>query len=115
MKQKLSIIASVLMLSLASDASAQWVQTNGPSGGSIHVLAVSGTNLFAGTGGGMYRSSNNGTSWIAVNNGLPANANVSAIVVSGSNLFAGTSAGVFLSTDNGTSWAARNTGLTGYG
>ena len=30
---------------------AQWIQTNGPYGGSL-CIAVSGTNLFAGTGGG---------------------------------------------------------------
>jgi hypothetical protein len=39
-------------------ASAQWLQTNGPYGGSIRCLAVSGTNLFAGTyGGGLWRRS----------------------------------------------------------
>jgi hypothetical protein len=36
----------------AGVAHAQWVQTNGPYGGMINSLAVSGTNLFAGTGGG---------------------------------------------------------------
>ncbi len=30
---------------------AQWVQTNGPDGGFVVSLAVSGTNLFAGTHG----------------------------------------------------------------
>ena len=39
-------------------------------------LAVSGTNLFAGTyGGGVFLSTNNGTNWTAVNNGL-TNSNV---------------------------------------
>jgi outer membrane protein assembly factor BamB len=51
-------------------AHAQWVQTNGPYGGMIISLAVSGTNLFAGIGGGVFRSTNNGTSWTVVNNGL---------------------------------------------
>jgi hypothetical protein len=36
----------------AGVAHAQWVQTNDPYGGQINSLAVSGTNLFAGTGGG---------------------------------------------------------------
>ena len=32
---------------LAAPASAQWVQTNGPYGGSVFALAASGTNLYA--------------------------------------------------------------------
>lgn len=91
---------------------AQWVQTNGPYGGKVNSLAVSGTNLFAGTwSGGVFLSTNNGTSWAAVNTGL-THTNVYSLAVSGTNLFAGTSAGVFLTTNNGTSWTEVNTGLT---
>ena len=97
--------------------SAQWVDTNGPYRGSAYSLlsfAVSGTNLFAGTdgGGGVFISTNNGTSWTAVNTGL-TNTAVQSLAVSGTNLFAGTyGGGVFLSTNNGTSWTAVNSGLT---
>ena len=75
-------------------------------------LAVSGSNVFAGTGGGgVFLSTNNGTSWAAVNTGL-TNTSATSFAVSGSNVFAGTfGGGVFLSTNNGTSWAAVNTGL----
>ena len=104
---------------------AQWIQTNGPYGGLVSSLAVSGTNLFAGTlGGGVFLSTNNGTSWTAASTGLtsvvgdfdPAT-DVRALAVSpngtgGTNLFAGTDGGVFLSTNNGTSWTAASTGLT---
>ena len=92
---------------------AQWIQTNGPYGGHITAFAVSGTNLFAGTDrGGLFLSTNNGTSWTAASTGL-TNTDVQALAVSGTNLFAGTSGGgVFLSTNNGTSWTAANTGLT---
>jgi len=91
---------------------AQWSQTNGPYGSDISCFAVSGADLFAGTyGGGVFLSTNNGTSWTAVSTGL-TNTGVYALAVSGSNLFAGTSGGgVFLSTNNGTSWTAVNTGL----
>ena len=81
---------------------AQWVQTNGPYGGTIYSFAVSpdgtgGTNLFAGTwGAGVFLSTDNGTSWSAVNSGL-TNYSVMALAVSpvsggtgGTNLFAGT-------------------------
>ena len=92
---------------------AQWVQTNGPEGGAIIALAVSGANLFAGAdSGGVFLSTNNGTSWTAASTGL-TDTGVVALAVSGTNLFAGTyTGGVFLSTNNGTSWTAVNSGLT---
>jgi hypothetical protein len=100
-------------------AFSQWVQTNGPYGGTVLSFAVSpngagGTNLFAGTSVGVFLSTNNGTSWTAVNTGL-TNTYVNALAVSpngagGTNLFAGTLGGVFLSTNNGTSWT--QSGLT---
>jgi Secretion system C-terminal sorting domain len=80
---------------------AQWIQTNGPYGSyNISSFAVSGTNLFAGTwNSGVYLSTNNGTSWTAVNTGLTDSysniVNVYALVVSGTNLFAETDGGVF--------------------
>ncbi|MCG3158757.1 MAG: hypothetical protein DKINENOH_05401 [bacterium] len=88
---------------------AQWVQNNGPYGG-VSFFAVSGTYLFAGTwGGGNFRSSDNGTSWTAVNDGL-TNTSVNTLAVSGANLFAGTCGGVFRSSNDGASWIAA--GLT---
>ena len=101
-----------LIFTTSSPIFAQWVQTNGPYGGSIGCFAVSDMNLFAGTqGSGVFLSTNNGTSWTAVNTGLTSSF-VYALAVSGTNLFAGTYDGIFLSTNNGTSWTAVNTGLT---
>ena len=97
-------------------SSAQWVQTNGPWGGDVLALAVSGSNIFAAlVPGGVYRSTNNGTSWTAVDSGLPANIYVTSLAVSSSNIFAGTlGGGVFLSTNSGTSWTAVDSGLPAY-
>src|ERR1035437_6864780 len=111
---------SLLLLLIFSNQilQAQWVQTNGPGGGDIQCFAVSGSNLFAGSfGGGVFLSTNNGTSWTAVNNGFPFPfSSVKALAVSGTNLFAGfDGSGVYLSTNNGTSWTPVNNGLTGYG
>ena len=106
----------VLMAAISSGSNhlmAQWIQTNGPYGGSVTSFAISDTNIFAGTnGGGVCLSTNNGTSWRVVNTGL-TNLQVWSLAVSGTNLFAGTHlGGVCLSTNNGTSWTAVNTGLT---
>jgi hypothetical protein len=88
MKRLLAFFAAVVLLG-AQSLQAQWIQTSGPYGGSIECFAVNGSNLFAGTDGGVFLSTNNGTSWAAVNTGLK-NATVSALAVSGPNLFAGT-------------------------
>jgi len=107
-----SICFAMLVVLAGFHARAQWVQTAGPGGGTVSCLAVSGTNLFAGTwSGGVFHSTNNGTSWTAVNPGL-TNTSVYSLAVLGTILFAGTDGGVFLSTDNGTSWTAVNNGLT---
>jgi hypothetical protein len=73
---------------------------------------MSGTNLFAGTYGGVFLSTNNGISWTEVNDGLPV-VLVRDLAVSGTNLFAGyLYFGVFLSTNNGTSWTDINVDFT---
>jgi len=83
-----------------------------------NVLAVSpngtgGANLFVGTSvNGTYLSTDNGTSWSQVNNGL-TNMQIRALAVSGPNLFAGTvGGGMFISSNNGMNWTAVNNGLT---
>jgi hypothetical protein len=57
-----------IILFSAPGTLSQWVQTNGPDVGCIHVLATApngtgGTNLYAGAYGGVFRSTDNGTSW----------------------------------------------------
>jgi photosystem II stability/assembly factor-like uncharacterized protein len=91
----------------------QWVEkNNGLYGGAVNELVANGSNLYAGTGGGVFLSTNNGASWTPMSSGL-INPYVNALAVSGGNLYAGTSGGgVFLSTNNGGSWTAVNTGLT---
>lgn len=90
----------------------QWLHTNGPVGYPINCLTISGINLFAGTErGGIFLTTNNGTSWTSINNGLSA-ISVYGIVKNGSNLFATTwGSGIVLSTNNGTSWTEVNAGL----
>ena len=103
----------IMMLSLVGLSTyAQWEQTNGPYGGQeVECLAVSGTNIFAGTNGeGIFFSNNNGNTWTAVNNGL-TNMYIRSLAVSDTNVFAGTYDGVFLSSNNGNSWTNVSNGL----
>jgi hypothetical protein len=94
----------------STDHGANWTQVNnGMAHTIIYDFTVSGTNLFAGTNGGVYLS-DDGTNWIEVNDGL-TNMYAYALILTDTNLFVGTRDGVFLSTDNGTSWV--HTGLTG--
>ncbi len=60
-----------------------------------------GTNFYAGTSAGVYKSTNNGANWT----GLGLNAtNVVSLVKSGNNMWAGCVTGVYYSTDAGSNW-----------
>ncbi|MCI0693371.1 YCF48-related protein [candidate division KSB1 bacterium] len=92
-----------------------WLQTNGPDGGTVNLIAVNKSNgyIFAVVAGaGMMRSTDNGASWTPKNSGL-ANTSVQTIAINAKgDLFAGTSGqGVFRSTDHGQNWVQVNTGI----
>ena len=91
--------------------------SNGPEGGSVNALAIdpaTPVTLYAGTWGGVFKSTNGGGNWSAVNTDL-TNTFVHAVAidpVTPSTLYAGTIGGVFKSTNGGGNWRAVNTGLT---
>jgi photosystem II stability/assembly factor-like uncharacterized protein len=76
----------------------------------IHAFSTIGTNIYIGTGVGIYLSTNFGTNWGLLNNGL-GTLTVERVNTDGINLFAGTSNGIFKSTNNGASWTAINNGI----
>jgi hypothetical protein len=100
------------IFTFGSPSVSQWTQTNLTTT-DVRSLLVSCINLFAGTyGGGVFLSTNDGTSWTQVNTGL-TNTNVRSLAVKDANLFAGTwGGGVYLSTNNGTGWTQAIYGLT---
>ena len=66
-----SISLFVLLISICSINSQQWQQLNGPYGGSVRAFLSEGPFIYAGCSpGGVYRSSNNGSSWQPVNEGI---------------------------------------------
>ncbi len=94
----------------------QWVQTNGPGGPGIQALAMVGGNIFAGTWeDGIFISKNNGSSWSAVNNGLPKMfLFITDLAVNDTELYAAAGAGygIYCSTDYGANWHVINNGLS---
>jgi len=99
------IALSLVWFSINHEAVAQnfWQQTNGPLGGIIQAFAINPTtqDIFAGTfRGGVFRSTNNGDRWTAVNAGLTSPF-VNALAINSSGfIFAGTSdKGVFRSVE----------------
>ena len=63
MKTKLTFFILILIFAFGNSY-AQWVQTNGPVGGTVYSLSISGSNVFAGTAaGGVFHSTNNGQTW----------------------------------------------------
>ncbi len=73
---------------LSTDGGSDWTQTTLSDIG-VFSLAVSGSDVFAGTANGVFLSSDDGTSWRQVNTGL-ADTSVQSLFVSGATLFAGT-------------------------
>ncbi len=120
-KQKyfLSIFA-ILSFLCFSNIIAQdfWTKLHGPEGGRIWSSAVDRTGgiyngtIFHGTyGGGIYRSTDNGNTWLEVNEGI-GSFYIFDIVV-GSSVYAATNGGIYRSDDNGNTWQLKNNGLAG--
>lgn len=123
------IVAAALAATIAPAAAQSpiWT-THGPYGVSpVVALAIDPTTpstLYAATGNGVapdsaigdgvFRSTDSGGSWSAVNTGLDLNVDALAIdPATPSTLYAGSyDSGVFQSTNSGGSWTAVNTGLS---
>ena len=100
-----------LGISFSTDAGQSWIHTYGTS--EIPSLTVDLTgNIYAGTSGpGIYRSTDNGTSWVAADS---IHGWISALTTaSNGDIFAGCMpGGIYISTDRGVHWEARDSGLT---
>ncbi len=95
---------------ILSKSSLTWKQ-NGLQDFDITCFASDGTTIYAGTyGSGVFKSTDNGTNWTEINEGLDY-PSVRSMVIKGSAIFAGTEGGIYKSIDQGTSWVAVNNGL----
>ncbi|NOS85979.1 MAG: T9SS type A sorting domain-containing protein [Ignavibacteria bacterium] len=91
----------VFVLSLQS-INAQWQQVYGSP--YIYSIHSQGSNIFSGTGYGLFVSSNNGSNWTQTS----LSNNVFSMAVSGSYLIAGISNGILRSSNNGINWQTTN-------
>lgn len=105
------LLVAFCLLTIDTPLSAQWKPTNGPFGGDVNVLTSNNTHIFAGTWGGVYRSTDNGDNWSSVNNGLSC-IEISALAINDSIIYAGTYAGIFRSENYGNNWVKINSNLT---
>ncbi|MGA2622780.1 MAG: T9SS type A sorting domain-containing protein [Bacteroidota bacterium] len=79
---------------------------------SVKCLIADSAGIIAGTStGGLFRTSDDGESWHAIDNGLMTNF-ISSFAVIQSSIFAGTDNGIFRSTDHGLNWQLADSGLT---
>lgn len=95
------------------DIGAHWVSvSSGITNGDARSLLVRGNDLYVGTFGGVFLSTNGGTDWSPMNSGLTV-PYVMTMASLDSTLFAGTmTGGAFRCTDKGAPWEQINNGLT---
>lgn len=106
MSRKVTASIIFILILFNTELFSQWTQTP-LNNAYVWSFAAKDTEIFAGSGGGgIFLTTNNGTSWSKVDTGL-FNLGISSLIINGENIFAGTyGGGVFLSTDNGKTWAA---------
>jgi hypothetical protein len=114
------LLLGVLATQHVGISHAQWVQTDGPKGGTIRSFvtvpnAAGGTRLYTGQIR-LWSTDDGGASWTHLSNGLTdPNAFTLVAVPNGSggnDILVGTNGGVFRSTNDGASWSAVNNGIT---
>lgn len=97
---------------ISSDNGSSWTNNFLLGNGDIRALGSSGNKVLASTGMGVYLSTNGGSGWSQVNNGIFTGYFIYAFSFSGNNFFAGASNGAFISSNNGNSWSTMNTGFS---
>jgi hypothetical protein len=71
----------------------------------VFSIVTKGQTIFAGTDAGLFRSSDNGGTWVDLSTNFPLPFYIYALALKGNALYAGTDfAGAWMSTDDGTTW-----------
>jgi photosystem II stability/assembly factor-like uncharacterized protein len=109
MKKLLLILILIsIVLCFPKHFKAQWIQTKGPEGGPVLCIAADDSFLYVTTYDAIFRSSDNGETWV------PTMGKAYTLTIINSTLVAGThGGGVYRSTDNGDTWTSWESGLPG--
>jgi photosystem II stability/assembly factor-like uncharacterized protein len=89
--------------------------TNAGLGGASSTKSIfkDGNTIYSGNANGVYRTNDDGNTWLNISSGLPLNIQVNSITKSGNKLIIGTKGyGIYTSIDNGNTWIQSNSGLT---
>ncbi|HQF47471.1 MAG TPA: T9SS type A sorting domain-containing protein [Flavobacterium alvei] len=107
------IITILLIVFFTTITNAQWTLCNNPSGALPFSLTIQNDTLYLGTlSNGIYRSTNGGSSWTQINNGITSMQIWNIAYVNGSLFASSTNGTVFKSTNGGDSWILSNTGIS---
>jgi photosystem II stability/assembly factor-like uncharacterized protein len=108
---KLFLIAIIFFFVLSIRLSAQWTQLTDINGGYyVYALAINGNNLFASTYKGVFRSTDNGSSWINANNGATSIILTTLVANKGKLFGVSHDSGIYSWSDNNNSWSLLSPG-----
>jgi photosystem II stability/assembly factor-like uncharacterized protein len=90
----------------STDGGQRWILVNPPKQLFPTVVSM-GSQIFAGTYGGVFRTNDNGATWTAVNTGIEG-ARINLLLPDGNKLYCATNMGVFVTSDQGANWTDIN-------
>lgn len=98
--------AIIVLCGPASAQTVHWMPTNGPYGGTVisAMLTAPDGSVFAGTNGGLFRSTDLGRTWSQVDTGFASN-RILSLENDADLLYVGTGSGIYSSFDGGTTWS----------
>jgi len=104
MKKYLVILNLFILIIVTNIYSQTWELCSDSLSNYIASIAVKNENVFIATDLGVYLSTDNGSTWKSINNGL-STLNITSLAIKEDMIFAGSyGGGLYLSTNNGSSW-----------
>jgi photosystem II stability/assembly factor-like uncharacterized protein len=92
----------------SSDNGDNWEATSVPGSGDITFIYNYDNYIFTGRTSGVYRTSDSGTTWVPVNNGLQSSPFASVFTQAGNYIFVNCNDGIYRSSDHGDNWTKLN-------
>ncbi|MBS1913890.1 MAG: hypothetical protein JST22_18015 [Bacteroidetes bacterium] len=111
----IALAATFLPASSATAQQRRWLPLGAPEGGFVNAFHRAGSAVLAGTRGhGLFRSTDGGAQWHAVEGEIGSNVDVNDFAATGDTIYAATGSGIHRSMDGGATWSRPATGSTAY-